>query len=334
MFNFIKNEKGAVIPFLFISAYLLFILLIPFRACASVDAGLDALSHHEFAKAEKIFAEQADKGDAHAMYWLGNTYQLEGGMKRLDAGRILLKAAKMGDPWAMYRLYTKNPYSLCTVWPCSSRWDSKAVEIWERQSKQGNGKATFALALRKDRTFWYNVTKWLPGMGQERLNKMALKAFRQGYQGASFYLANNIKSDYLHYLIKSSGYDFIPSYSRLAIYYKDHHNIKLMEKYKNIALQYGDRNFINYLFEVYSQGLDGYKKDFKKAYFYGKILSLYGKDVDVFFKKTGLKEYRLDAKFTDIQKKLFIKKAKEFVSAHPPYHYYDEFSFPFDGMDF
>ncbi|CAG9298344.1 hypothetical protein EV690_0380 [Celerinatantimonas diazotrophica] len=209
------------------SRYLSIVILLciamsfPIRAMPAIHNGLDALSHHHYQKAEQVFSQLAEQGDAHAMYWLGNTYQLEGGMKRLDAGEIFLKAANMGDPWAMYRLYTKNPYSLCTVWPCSSKWDSKAVEIWERQSKQGNGKATFALALRKARTFWYNVTKWLPGMGQEKLNKMALKSFHQGYQGAAVYLFNHNKSANLKYLIQAAKNNFIPAYGKLAIYYND-----------------------------------------------------------------------------------------------------------------
>ncbi|MFM2477290.1 hypothetical protein [Celerinatantimonas sp. MCCC 1A17872] len=333
MSNFIKKIKRAVIQFLFISAYLLFILLIPFRACASVDAGLDALNHHEFAKAEKIFADQADKGDAHAMYWLGNTYQLEGGMKRLDAGRILLKAAKMGDPWAMSRLDPDNGLSLCTVWPCNSKWKSKAVEGWEKLSKQGNGKATFALMFHKEDTYWYRVTKWLPGMGQEKLNEMALKSLKQGYQGASIYLFNHSKSEKLKYLLLSANKGFIPTYSLLATFYKKQNNLCAMKKYRKMAIESGDKKFIKDLFYSYFEGW-GYKKDYNKAYYYGKIISFYGDELSNVFRKDGLENYRLETKVVNVKKQIYIKKAKEFVHSHPPYHYYDEYSFPFDVMDF
>ncbi|MFM2477285.1 hypothetical protein [Celerinatantimonas sp. MCCC 1A17872] len=335
MLNFIKKIKGAVIQFLFLAMALVFILATSFRTLASVDSGLDALNHHEFAKAEKIFDEQANKGDAHAMYWLGNTYQLEGGMKRLDAGRILLKAAKMGDPWAMYRLYTKNPYSLCTVWPCDSKWDGKAAAIWEKQSKEGNGKATFALALRKERTFWYNVMKWLPGMGQEKLNKMALKAFHQGYLGASYYIANHSTPHDFKYIIQAAGAGFIPAYRVLTIHYKKIVNIKLAEKYQEKALQSGETDFISLLFHEHMQGALGYSKNPEKAYYYGKIASLYGEDVSGFFRadKTS-KDFSLSTKVAKDKQIIFTQKAKEFVRTHPPYHYYDEFSFPFYAMRF
>ncbi|MFM2477284.1 hypothetical protein [Celerinatantimonas sp. MCCC 1A17872] len=306
----------------------------PLQAKPTIHDGLDALWHHHYQKAEQVFQKLGEQGNAHAMYWLGNTYQLEGRMKRLDAGRILLKAAKMGDPWAMYRLYSKNPYSLCTVWPCDSKWDSKAAAIWERQSKQGNGKATFALALRKDRTFWYNVTKWLPGLGQERLNKMALTAFHQGYQGASFYLFNNSKFHDLKYFQQAANNNFIPAYGQLAIFYRKGKKINLMKIYREKAIESGDVGFINYLFEVYLQGLNGYNKDYKKAYFYGKILSYYGKNLSNFFTKDGFKQYRLNAKITNDTKLLLTQKAKAFFYNHPPYHYYDEFSLPFYAINF
>ncbi|WP_131911252.1 SEL1-like repeat protein [Celerinatantimonas diazotrophica] len=301
----------------------------PLQAMPTIHNGLDALWHHHYQKAEQVFQTLSEQGNAHAMYWLGNTYQLEGGMKRLDAGEIFLKAANMGDPWAMYRLYTKNPYSLCTVWPCSSKWDSKAAAIWERQSKQGNGKATFALVLRKERTFWYNVTKWLPGMGQEKLNKIALKAFHQGYLGAAVYLFNHDNTDNTKYLTQAAKSNFIPAYNRLAIYYKNKGIVKLMNKFEKMAVQSGDKSFIRFLFFAYMQGVVGYNKDFEKAYYYGKITSLYGDDISDFFKG-----FNLSSKLTKDKQIILTQKAKEFVRSHPPYHYYDEFSFPFDVMKF
>ncbi|WP_131911251.1 SEL1-like repeat protein [Celerinatantimonas diazotrophica] len=306
----------------------------PLQAMPTIHNGLDALRHHHYQKAEQVFQTLGEQGNAHAMYWLGNTYQLEGGMKRLDAGEIFLKAANMGDPWAMYRLYTKNPYSLCTVWPCSSKWDSKAAAIWERQSKQGNGKATFALALRKARTFWYNVTIWIPGMGQEKLNKMALKAFHQGYQGAAVYLFNHDKSKYIKYIIQSSENGFKPAYNILSTYYESKKDIKSMNKYKHISVHLGDMKFIRYLFISYLHGWGGYEKNLDRAYYYGKISTLYGEDLSIYYDKHGLNKYRLDEKISNERKELLSKKAKEFVRTHPPYHYYDEFSFPFYVMRF
>ncbi|MFM2477286.1 hypothetical protein [Celerinatantimonas sp. MCCC 1A17872] len=178
MSNFIKNEKGAVIPFLFISAYLLFILLIPFRACASVDAGLDALSHHELAKAEKIFAEQADKGDVHARYWQANAMFLQRGEKAFAAGQIMLQAAKKGDPWAMNRLAPSNNESPCGMfgWPCDSKWLDKALAIWKKQAEQGDGNAELALLLR-DRP-WY--TKYIPILSKKLYANKVIDSFHHG----------------------------------------------------------------------------------------------------------------------------------------------------------
>ncbi|WP_131911247.1 SEL1-like repeat protein [Celerinatantimonas diazotrophica] len=307
----------------------------PLQAMPTIHNGLDALWHHHYQKAEQVFQTLGEQGNAHAMYWLGNTYQLEGGMKRLDAGRILLRAAEMSDPWAMYRLYTKNPYSLCTVWPCSSKWDSKAVAIWERQSNGGNGKATFALALRKARTFWYNVTKWLPGMGQEKLNKMALKAFHQGYLGASYYIANHSTPHDFKYIIQAASAGFIPAYRVLTVHYKKTNNIQLAEKYQKKALQSGETDFISLLFHAHMQGALGYSKNPEKAYYYGKISSFYGEDVSGFFRADkSSKEFSLSTKVAKDKQIVLTQKAKEFVRTHPPYHYYDEFSFPIYAMRF
>ncbi|MFM2477291.1 hypothetical protein [Celerinatantimonas sp. MCCC 1A17872] len=139
------------------------------------------------------------------MYWLGNTYQLEGRMKRLDAGWIFLKAAKMGDPWAMYRLYSKNPYSLCTVWPCDSKWDSKAAAIWEKQSDAFNHGAEYA-AFRILHTNIDNKYKYIQEVAKngnseaeyysafaykkfsiDFLNKMK-ESVKNGYSKSAFYV--------------------------------------------------------------------------------------------------------------------------------------------------
>ncbi|WP_131911245.1 SEL1-like repeat protein [Celerinatantimonas diazotrophica] len=321
--------------YLKITALLCFTISFPLQAKFAIHNGLDALWHHHYQKAEQVFQTLGEQGNAHAMYWLGNTYQLEGGMKRLDAGRILLRAAQMGDPWAMYRLTPDNGLSFCTIWPCSSKWKSKAVEGWEKLSRQGNGKATFSLMFHKEDTYWYRFTRWIPGMGQEKLNKIALKAFHQGYQGAAVYLFNHNKSANLQYLIQAAKNNFIPAYAKLAIYYKEKNNVNLMNKYKNIAIQSGDMGFIKFLFYVYIQGNLGYNKDFNKAYYYGKITTLYGdNNISEAFGKNAPKEFSLSTKVAKDKQIVFTQKAKEFVRTHPPYHYYDEFSFPFDVMDF
>ncbi|WP_131911250.1 SEL1-like repeat protein [Celerinatantimonas diazotrophica] len=301
----------------------------PLQAMPAIHNGLDALWHHQYKKAEQVFSQLAEQGDAHAMYWLGNTYQLEGGMKRLDAGRILLKAAKMGDPWAMDRLDPENAFSFCSFWPCNSKWRDKALEGWKKLSKQGNGKATFALLLHKENTYWYRFTKWLPGMGQEKLNEMAIKAYNQGYQGASIYLFNNINKPVnkkLETIINAAENKFKPSYKILASYYSNKNN-NLANKYLGKSVKIGDLKILNVLFTCYSNGWI-YTKDYNKAYYYGKILALYGKDMSPFFQNTGPKEYRLNSRIPVPKQRELIIKAQIYVKNHRPYHYYDEFSQP------
>ncbi|MFM2477283.1 hypothetical protein [Celerinatantimonas sp. MCCC 1A17872] len=306
----------------------------PLQAMPSIHDGLDALWHHHYQKAEQVFQKLGEQGNAHAMYWLGNTYQLEGGMKRLDAGRILLKAAKMGDPWAMDRLDPDNAFPFCSFWPCDSKWKGKALESWEKLSKKGNGKATFALLLHKEDSYWYRLTKWLPSMGQEKLNKMAIKSFNQGYQGSAVYLFKNDKSKKLKYITQSANNGFVPAYSLLSTYYESKKNVKLMNKYKKLAVQSGDRDFIKYLFVSYIRGWGEYDKNIDKAYYYGSIISLYGEDLSIFFNKNGSQKYRLNTKISSAKKNLLYKKAKEFFITHPPYYYYDEFHQPFGLMNF
>ncbi|CAG9298335.1 tetratricopeptide repeat protein [Celerinatantimonas diazotrophica] len=318
-----------------IAVLLCFTISFPLQAKLAIHNGLDALWHHQYKKAEQVFSQLAEQGNAHAMYWLGNTYQLEGGMKRLDAGRILLRAAQMGDPWAMYRLTPDNGLSFCTIWPCSSKWKSKAVEGWEKLSRQGNGKATFSLMFHKEDTYWYQFTRWIPGMGQEKLNQMALKAFHQGYLGASFYLARYSKTHDFKYIIQAAKKGFVPAYRVLSVYYRKTDNIKLSEMFQKKALQSGETTFISVLFHTYLNGGNGYDRNIDKAYYYGKISSFYGEDVSGFFRadKTS-KDFSLSTRVAKDKQIVFTQKAKEFVRTHPPYHYYDEFSFPFDVMKF
>ncbi|WP_131911254.1 hypothetical protein [Celerinatantimonas diazotrophica] len=102
-----------------------------------------------------------------------------------------------------------------------------------------------------------------------------------------------------------------------------------------MAIQSGDEKYISFLFFAYLQGVPGYNKNLEKAYYYGKITSLYGDDVSGFFRADkSSKDFSLSTKVAKNKQIVLTQKAKEFVRTHPPYHYYDEYSFPFDGMDF
>ena len=131
----------------------------------------------EYQQAYDLFLELSDQGDANSTFWLGVTQYKMG--QRFEAGDTMLQAANMGDPWAMGVLgggvlYLSPPCEYMG-WACDDAWQDKAIKIWELQSKQGNGKATYARDLSK-RDWW----EYIPFYSRKLYQQQAETGVAQG----------------------------------------------------------------------------------------------------------------------------------------------------------
>ncbi|WP_408615262.1 hypothetical protein [Celerinatantimonas sp. MCCC 1A17872] len=249
----------------FLHVFLILALLSETAQGGVVQAGLAALNQGNETQAEQYFEQGAAQGNAHAMYWLGNTYQLEGGIKRLDAGRILLKAAQMGDPWAMNRLDPSNNESPCSMfgWPCDSKWLDKALATWKKQAEQGDGNAELALLLR-DRP-WY--MRFIPVLGKKMYADKLVDAFSHGSDYAAFKILHTDIKDKYTYIKKVALKGNCRAIFSYGVSLNDQKTQYL--DWMRDAAKCGYSRGAEYALIFYESN-----QDYEKAYFYG-VLGVY-----------------------------------------------------------
>ena len=124
-------------------------------AMESVEQGIRLFNQKEYQQAQQIFQQQSDAGSAYATFWLGVTQYKN--HQHFEAGETFLKAAEMGDPWAMgvlgdVNLYANNPCKFLG-WPCDEKWLKKAKQGWKVLAENGDGKAAFTLKINQ-REWW------------------------------------------------------------------------------------------------------------------------------------------------------------------------------------
>ncbi|MGF1727945.1 hypothetical protein L4D12_25225, partial [Photobacterium nomapromontoriensis] len=120
----------------------------------AIQQGIRLYNQSKIKQAKAVFQAEAEKGSAAATYWLGIT-QYESS-EHFKAGTTFLKAAKMGDPWAM-DLLVPGGNSPCDYlgWPCNEAWHEKAMAGWEKLAEQGSGKAKYAMYDKGDNWWQY-----------------------------------------------------------------------------------------------------------------------------------------------------------------------------------
>ncbi|MFM2479732.1 hypothetical protein, partial [Celerinatantimonas sp. MCCC 1A17872] len=293
----------------------------PLQAMPSIHDGLDALNHHEFAKAEKIFADQADKGDVHARYWQANAMFLQRGKKAFAAGQIMLQAAKKGDPWAMNRLDPSNNESPCGMfgWPCDSKWLDKALAIWKKQAKQGDGNAELALLLR-DRP-WYLT--YIPVLSQKMYASRIADAFLNGSDYAALRIPGfSVKKKY-EYIKQVANKGNCEAMFDYGVHFDDNSEDYLDWMKKSARCGYSKAA----LYALITDKLNG---NYSEAYFYGVLGTYIGgskTNIDPFYEpwiKNIIKDKRDQIK----------SEVKQYVEKNniKPTKNYSEFSEEFFGI--
>ncbi|ENI4487656.1 sel1 repeat family protein [Vibrio fluvialis] len=248
-------------------------------AMESVEQGIRLFNQKEYQQAQQIFQQQSDAGSAYATFWLGVTQYKN--RQHFEAGETFLKAAEMGDPWAMgvlgdVNLYVNNPCKFLG-WPCDEKWLKKAKQGWKALAENGNGKAEFAYSSTT-RDWW----EYVPFYRQNRYQEIAIRGIRNGgYRFLDHNIYWDSSEDKLPYLKLVANQGYAPAMKTL--YYRmDTIGYDEAMKWINKAIKLGYAEAAKTLYLAYRVGeedRDGniiMSPDPKKAYYYSRLAEALG----------------------------------------------------------
>ncbi|ENM5813696.1 sel1 repeat family protein [Vibrio mimicus] len=248
-------------------------------AMESVEQGIRLFNQKEYQEAEKMFQQQSDNGSAYATFWLGVTQYKN--RQHFEAGQTFLKAAEMGDPWAMgvlgdVNLYANNPCKFLG-WPCDEKWLTKAKQGWKALAENGNGKAEFAYSSTT-RDWW----EYIPFYRQNRYQEIAIRGTRNGgYRFLDHNIYWDSSEDKLPYLKFVANQGYAPAMKTL--YYRmDTIGYDEAMKWINKAIKLGYAEAAKTLYLAYRIGERDrddniiMSPDPKKAYYYSRLAEALG----------------------------------------------------------
>ncbi|MCG6232924.1 sel1 repeat family protein [Vibrio furnissii] len=248
-------------------------------AMESVEQGIRLFNQKEYQQAQHVFQQQSDAGSANATFWLGVTQYKN--RQHFEAGETFLKAAEMGDPWAMgvlgdVNLYVNNPCKFLG-WPCDEKWLKKAKQGWKALAENGNGKAEFAYSSTT-RDWW----EYVPFYRQNRYQEIAIRGIRNGgYRFLDHNIYWDSSEDKLPYLKFAANQGYAPAMETL--YYRmDTIGYDEAMKWINKAIELGYAEAARTLYLAYRTGEKDrngnviLQPDPKKAYFYNRLTGALG----------------------------------------------------------
>ncbi|MCG6227838.1 sel1 repeat family protein, partial [Vibrio furnissii] len=201
--------------------------------------------------------------------------------QHFEAGQTFLKAAEMGDPWAMNVLgdkyiYANNPCRFLG-WPCDDKWNDKAFRVWKKQADEGNGNAILALRITQ-----YYFWELIPFYRSYNSEKIYFDAFQKGSNHAILKMGGWISDDkYTYYLKLAANQGYAPAMETL--YYRmDTIGYDEAMRWINKAIELGYAEAARTLLLTYTLGekdRDGnitIHSDPKKAYYYSRLTEALG----------------------------------------------------------
>ncbi len=239
----------------YIQRYALGILSLVFvshvYANSQTELGIRLVNQQEYDQAQQLLQQESDAGNANATFWLGVTQYRNS--QHFEAGKTFRKAAEMGDPWAMGVLAGKelDINSPCNYlgWPCNKSWAKKAFIEWEKQARNGSGKAILALRVNKS-YFW----EYIPYYRTYNTEKIYYDAFLKGSNYAILKMGSWVSEDkYIHYLKMAANKGYAPAMVSLY-YYMETIGIREAEQWINKAIQLGYAPAAKARYFSYSQG--------------------------------------------------------------------------------
>ncbi|MGD8118486.1 tetratricopeptide repeat protein [Vibrio sp. TRT 29B02] len=246
-------------------------------AISPIEQGIRLFNQKQYPQAEQIFQQQSDQGSAYATYWLGVTQYKN--RQQFEAGQTFLKAANMGDPWAMDVL-AGNGNSPCKYlgWPCDEAWTDKAIPQWEKQASQGNGKAMYQLILRGKP--WWEI---VPIYKYKKYREIYSKAIPNGgYRFLNSSVVWESTEEKIKYLKLAANQGHAPAMLSLYYFFLKPETLDEALKWNIKAIKLGYPDAATSLYHAYSQGKKDslgqtfIHPDVKKAYYYNRLSGALG----------------------------------------------------------
>ncbi|WP_038147430.1 sel1 repeat family protein [Vibrio nigripulchritudo] len=248
-------------------------VLAPFAwASNSIEQGIRLFNQKEYTQAQEILLEESRQGSAYATYWLGVVQYKNG--EHFEAGDSFLKAAEMGSPWAMAILAGKelNIDSPCDYlgWPCDGKWADKAFEGWKVQAESGNGKAMFAMRVKKP--YWWELVPFYRSYKSEEIYS---QAFSKGSNRAAMRIGSWVSEDKAYeYINEAARKGYAPAMISLYYLTRDTDPLKA-EEWLYKALKLGYPKAAKSLFKKYYLEESG-SEDNEMCYYYNRLVELLG----------------------------------------------------------
>ncbi|MCZ4293981.1 sel1 repeat family protein [Vibrio sinaloensis] len=249
-------------------------------AISPVEQGIRLFNQKEYQQAQQIFQQQSEQGSAYATYWLGVTQY--NNRQQFEAGQTFLKAAEMGSPWAMAVLAGSelNGNSPCNYlgWPCDPSWKSKAIDGWEKQAANKNGKAMFALAIKQIK--WWEFIPVYKYKRHREIYEVAIN--NQGYGFLKYSAYWKDAEEKIKYLKIAAEQGYAPAMMSLYFYLAEPETLDEAIEWNLKAIKLGYAEAARVFYLVYSQGEKDsngniiIQRDVKKAYYYNRLSGALG----------------------------------------------------------
>ncbi|PMN64215.1 hypothetical protein BCT27_24880 [Enterovibrio norvegicus] len=111
-------------------------------------APLLAIQYGDKEKAETLLAPLVEQGDSEAMFWLAEITYGQSIYSGETAGKLLTKAAELGNPYAAIKLDTRDIECIQYMgYHCSEEWGEKGRAALKKLASAGDPRAGYAIYL-------------------------------------------------------------------------------------------------------------------------------------------------------------------------------------------
>jgi len=237
------------------------------------ERGIRLVSQAQYPQAIEILKIESAKGDADAAFWLGIAYFKSGDGS--TAGGAFLRAAELGDPWAMnilsggLQLYSGTICGLYDGWGCDYKWADKALDRWDELAEQGDPDAVYVSTVLG--------FKWWEYFRSYTYPYLAALIERTISAGGGYEFMGGIvleSEDLFKYVTMAANQGDAPAMLRMNIFRGRFLTDEEADKWVYRALNLGYVRAARTLYFKYSpngKGRGKTKSEREKAYYYGTI---------------------------------------------------------------
>ncbi|PSW68718.1 hypothetical protein C9J41_21485, partial [Photobacterium sp. GB-50] len=176
-------------------------------------------------KAEKTLQPLADKKNPEAMYWLATITYGSSIYDTPKAGKMLMEAAELGNPYAALFFSPDSRY--CNMYfkkQCSEKWVEKAQKLFAEQAKTGDVRAVYySTILKPDLTHEQYINAIISAADNHYFYPLVEYSITLRESEKSNQEMKELASDLLNY---ARFYNFVPAIDALMNHEGKHKRMK------------------------------------------------------------------------------------------------------------